>query len=156
MPAAAAARRAGLQGRRRLATGRGPGPPGAARRGSAVHRDLAGRGEPVAVGTATGRADQHPPGHDRARHRGRGLLRGRHGGDRRARRGRALRAAGQRGGLPRPAGCRLARPGLRRARPRRGSRAGQVGRPACQRHRAAVPHAVPAAGDRAGRAGRLR
>src|SRR5262249_48900198 len=83
----------------------------------------------------------------------RGLLRGCDGGDRRARGRRAWRPARQRGGLPRPAGRRLARPGLRRARPRRGSRAAQVGVPACQRHRAAGPHAVPAAGGRAGRAG---
>ena len=59
-PAAPPARRAGLQGRGRFPADRRPGPAGAARRGGHVHRDLAGRGQPVAVGAAAPSAGQHP------------------------------------------------------------------------------------------------
>jgi hypothetical protein len=62
-PAAPAACRAGLQGRGRLPADRRPGPPGAAQRGRHVHRDLARRGQPVAVGAAAPPAHQHPGGH---------------------------------------------------------------------------------------------
>src|SRR5882757_2565737 len=51
------------------AAGRGPGPAGAARCGRGVHRDLAGRGQPVAVGTAAPATGQHAGGHGRVGNR---------------------------------------------------------------------------------------
>ncbi len=67
--AAAAARGAGLQGRRGRPADRRPGPPGAARRRGQERGHLARRGQPVAVGPAAGPAHQHAGRPDRARHR---------------------------------------------------------------------------------------
>src|ERR1035438_6031971 len=81
-----------LQRRRGLAADRRADPPGPARRGRAGHGDLAGRGEPVAVGAAAGAAHHHADRHDRARDRRRRLLRRRDGGGRDAGRAGAGRA----------------------------------------------------------------
>ena len=147
----AAAGRHRLQGRRRLAADRRPGPPGAPRGGGRGHRHLAGRGQPVAVGPAATPAHQHPGGHDRARHRRGRVLRRRAGGGGPAGGGGAVRAAPFRGRLPGPAGRRLAPDGLRRRPGRRRAGPAPLGGTARHRRRPAVPGAAAPAGRRPGR-----
>src|SRR5260370_1116424 len=111
--------------------------PGARARGRRpVHRDLAGRGRPVAVGAAARAAHHHAGRPGRARHRLRCLLRRRHGGGGRAGRAGARRAPRQHRGLPRPAGPRLAHDRLRIRPSPDPAGPGPLGGPPGRRHRA--------------------
>ena len=94
---AAAAGRAGLQGRPRRPDQGGPHPPAAVRRGCPPGRDLARRGQAVPMGSSAERPGDPALPDDRQRHRGGRLLRRHHAGRPVSRHHGARRPAPERG-----------------------------------------------------------